>query len=908
MPAAGSFDYRSHPVKIGAIIGAAGLFASALGVLGVVNITFLGGLGMIVGVIVLFAGRNKKKREAAKAALHAAPGEAGSQPLPSATRNAAPDDGSSRRVPAGARAPSLEAAILRAAEANGGIITPTVIAADGEYSLEACEAHLKTLVDKGFAELRWRDAGGVFYEFPDLAAPAAADATEAPATPPAGPPQPDPPAADEPPRSKSDAVAASAPRERPRLRLRRSVHPAGGRTNRPARAARPARATREPRWIPAGESVIVAGREIGGMVYVGRGPVVNGEHDNAFIDPARRVAMKGDDLDAEGMSYWPNYSLIHPRSRATYLAWLAGGRSDPIHVGYVFLYFYGLERRFFVHDVAPDERAAIVAEVERLRSIYGSDRSVRSYLGAFLEAAPVVMEDAKEWEPVFERSGHELPIPVRLAVGCMVRDSEPIPARWMLSWLMTHPERRLRTPAVRAFPEFKALFELRFQERFPGGLRVTAPHRMLSLRYQAASVNFEMEITPRIAGGGIPDIADLAKPVARVWPIVEEATDDLLKFSRYLGRDPEGRGTIEAHALLPNELHALFPCPELDDLKAWAHQQMAAGGLAPVAELVERLEGAPPEKIGKRRLTGAADALARLSIGMAPDPRFALRSPKLGEPVVLFPLPASITRLEDVSAHYPPALLSLVMGTFVAHADGAVSDLERRRLIERFRSSNVLTDSEKARLHANLDWMMAVPPDLAPIRRRVKDMGDEVRHGLGRLALAVVGADGVADPAEVKAIEKLYRILGIEADVYRDLHQLAATTEPVTDGAPIVLDQERVAAIMGDTTQVSNVLHAVFAADEDDAADERTDAKGADDGSDRFAGLDARHRGLVEELLRQPSWTPQEFEKLARRFRLMPAGALKTINEWASERYDAGLIDDDGNLSVNRDLLDAPVA
>ena len=382
----------------------------------------------------------------------------------------------------------------------------------------------------------------------------------------------------------------------------------------------------------------------------------------------------------------------------------------------------------------------------------------------------------------------------------------------------------------------------------------------------------------------------------------------------------------------------------------WAEQQMAAGGLAPVAELIERLEGAPPEKIGKRQLTKAADALARLSIGMAPDPRFDLRSPKLGEPVMLFPLPAGITRPEEVSAHYPPALLSLIMGAFVAHADGAVSDLERRHLTTFFRSSSVLTDSEKARLQANLDWMMAVPPGLAPIRRRVKDMGDEVRHGLGRLALAVVGAGrGPSIPpkqgdrrqkalrhvAHVRylrkllAIKKLYRILGMEADdVDRDLHALAAADEPVTvfrpttaepeyavpapqaaepaaDSAPIVLDQERVAAIMADTTEVSNVLHAVFADEADDAPEERPDA---DDGSDRFAGLDARHRGLTAELLRQPSWTPQDFEKLARQFRLMPAGALETINEWAFERYDAGLIDDAGNLSVNREILDAPAA
>ena len=888
MPAAASFDYRSRPVNIGAIIGSAGLVAFLLGVLGVVNVTFLGAIGMIAGFIVLASGKGKKKREAARTALHAAPG-----------------DGPG---PAGGSAPGLETVILRAAAANGGTITPAAIAADGEYSLEECKAHLQTLVNKGHAELRMRDSGAVFYAFPDLAA------IEAPA-PQVAPPKPGRPAADEPPRPEPVSEPAAPRRSAPRDR------------------ARPVRATRKPRWIPAGESAIVAGREIGGMVYVGRGPVVNGAPDNAFIDPTRPVAVKADDADAEGMSYWPNYSSIHPRSRATYLAWLADGRSDPgVNVGYAFLYFYGLERRFFVHDADPDERRAIMAEVDRLRSVYGSNRSVRNYLDAFLEAAPVVIGGAKEWAPVFERSGHELPIPVRLAVGCMLRDSQPIPAAWMLSWLMTHPETRLRTPAVRAFPEFKALFEIRFHQRFPTGIKVTAPRRTLSLSYQAASTNFDVDITPQIDGGGIPDIADLSKPVARVTPIADEATDDLLKFSRYLGRNPEGRGTIEAHALLPEELHGLFPCPELDELKEWAEQQMADGGLAPAAELVERLEGAPPEKIGKRQLTGAADALARLSIGMAPDPRFALRSPKLGETVMLFPLPAGITRLEEVSAHYPPALLSLVMGTFVAHADGAVSDLERRHLIQRFRSSNVLTDSEKARLQANLDWMMAVPPDLAPIRRRVKDVGDEVRHGLGRLALAVVGADGAVDPAEVKAVEKLYRILGIEADdVYRDLHALAAADEPVTvfrptsaepeyavpapqaanpaaDSAPIVLDQERVAAIMADTTEVSNVLHAVFADEADDSPEERPEAADADDGSDRFAGLDARHRGLTEELLRQPSWTPQDFEKLTRQFRLMPAGALETINEWAFERYETGLIDDGERISVNREILDAPAA
>lgn len=56
---------------------------------------------------------------------------------------------------------------------------------------------------------------------------------------------------------------------------------------------------------------------------------------------------------------------------------------------------------------------------------------------------------------------------------------------------------------------------------------------------------------------------------------------------------------------------------------------------------------------------------------MAPDPRFALRSPKLGEPVVLFRLPEGIAALEEVSEKYKNTLLAIALGSFVAHADGA---------------------------------------------------------------------------------------------------------------------------------------------------------------------------------------------------------------------------------------------
>ena len=232
--------------------------------------------------------------------------------------------------------------------------------------------------------------------------------------------------------------------------------------------------------------------------------------------------------------------------------------------------------------------------------------------------------------------------------------------------------------------------------------------------------------------------------------IVEEATNALDKYSRFLGRNPEGRDTIEAHALLPERLWPLFPCAEIEDLRHWAEEIIDAGGLSPIEEIIERLEGAPPEKIGKRQLIGAADALARLSIGLAPDPRFALRSPKPGEPVVLFRLPEGITALEEVNERYKSILITIAIGSFVAHADGMIAAKERRALENRINATDI-SESEHVRLLANLKWILTVPLDLALLRRRLQDVPENARYELGQVALAMATVDGVIDPGENKS-------------------------------------------------------------------------------------------------------------------------------------------------------------
>ena len=78
--------------------------------------------------------------------------------------------------------------------------------------------------------------------------------------------------------------------------------------------------------------------------------------------------------------------------------------------------------------------------------------------------------------------------------------------------------------------------------------------------------------------GEIPDISSLSKLLNVAKVLVDEATDALGKYSRFLGRNPEGRNSIEAHALLPECLWPLFPCTEMEDLRRWAEGIIESGG------------------------------------------------------------------------------------------------------------------------------------------------------------------------------------------------------------------------------------------------------------------------------------------------------------------------------------------
>jgi len=180
-------------------------------------------------------------------------------------------------------------------------------------------------------------------------------------------------------------------------------------------------------WIPPGQSISVEDREIpGGMLYFGtrlRSEAYSSD-EPSLINPNVPVNWSNPTNSSIDIGYWPSYSEISPGSRAAYLNWLIGGRCDPeCNIQYVFIFFYGLERRFFIDmarsDSAKEDLVQIVVEVKRLIDIYGSNRSFVSYADSLLNAVLLKQLPARYYdtEPPSENHDYEFPVNVRYALA-----------------------------------------------------------------------------------------------------------------------------------------------------------------------------------------------------------------------------------------------------------------------------------------------------------------------------------------------------------------------------------------------------------------------------------------------------------------------------------------------------------
>ncbi|VVP42834.1 hypothetical protein PS900_04960 [Pseudomonas fluorescens] len=679
------------------------------------------------------------------------------------------------------------------------------------------------------------------------------------------------------------------------------------------------------RWVPADESVSVAGFSLpGGMLYVGSALGRYDAQEPSLLNPKLRIAKSYVDIEERLMSYWPSFHSISPEARRAYLQWLEGGRRDPLaDTGYVFLFFYGLERRALVDAVSDPQVKAeiplIVKEVQRLLDIYGDNRSFRGYAEGFLDYLGNQTLDPKLYlgpPPDAVAYSYEMPLPLRIGLGQHAANKRQLDANWALAWALADPNISKRTPVTRCKEVFAALFKLKYASAHPTGLMLAQNKTKLKASYRPASA---VLMAPLLNVGDLPDVMATSGTRKSLQLLVELCTSELEPYSRYLGRNPESAEALEGLLQLPVTLWPATARTELDELQSKIGDDLIVMSFG---ELAGRFKSAGA--LSRDKVLALARALESLHIGIEPDVLAGSRTPKAEDRIALF-----VTQPEDgslrASAAYNAASVTLELASSVASADGDTSNEEVSLLAQHIDSWSHLSVAHRKRLKAHLQIQIQQPPTLASLKKKLDPLTVEAKRTIASFLAHLAQADGIVSPAEVKLLERVYKALQLDSQLlYSDLHGAAAEasitpvkpatsstpSEPCTQSAAVakqgfVLDHKRIAELQRETAEVSALLAQVFTDDRVEEPEQAVEAvESATETNADVAGLDLEHSAFLRLLISRAEWSRSELEAAASDMELMLDGALEQINDMAFERFDMPVTEGDDPIEINTDILE----
>lgn len=696
-------------------------------------------------------------------------------------------------------------------------------------------------------------------------------------------------------------------------------------------------------WLSKGENATVQGYEItDGLIYLGQGLTCVGSdyyNEPALIDPSLPVDRTSPDYEGLSMGYWPSYGSLRPSARAAYLSWLETGRSDPeAYIGYVFLYYYGLERRLFadpeVSDKAINERRIIVDEIRRLNSVYDENSSFRRYSNNLLRYVKVqdsnreeLLLEAKENEElnysnyINSRSNiYHLDEDNWIGLSYFAEQDRPLPAEWALKFAYNKVIQNggLRTPARRCVDKFQNLFMTKYTSRFGDGIVLGASKNRMKVTYHSASSGLNYGSLETYLD--IPSV-NVGKYEKKLVDLFYECTDQLDAYSRYLGRNPDDTNSVQALSNLPSELLEKNLNSELGDFvnQVRASLETEEFTLLETEQFTRFWEVEGVNKYRKKESIEIAQFLFKLGIGIEPDLRFGSIKFERNSRVVLFGLdPEKFPK--SPSKEYKIALIILHLTTTLGMADGRFSEEEERYLDEYIENLFKLNEEEKVRLEAYLYWLKEVNPGIAGIKRRIEAIESQKRRSILQFLIKVANADGYVDPGEVEVLQNIASIFGLDPDkVYHEIHAHQASGEdPVLimkgeeqKGYSIPsrnkdegddLDIDRINKTLKQTEEVQSILTEIFTED-DEGLEE--DEHGNEDkkGDDLWLGLDSVHTSLIQKMIERSECSRTEFEQICNSLGLFPNGALEVINEAFYEEFEEDFLYDEDEIKINTELV-----
>lgn len=641
------------------------------------------------------------------------------------------------------------------------------------------------------------------------------------------------------------------------------------------------------------------------------------------------------------LPYWPTYRGADPSQRAYYLNWLLSGKNDPnVPLGYVFIYFYGLERRVLEDR---QDHHTIAEEVLRLMGIYCGSRSFQRYASSFLWLTIVLGLERGQIPPDFieqaaTATAHWSEENLALWLACCLALQMPLSARAALR-IAQHDPRTPRSVIIKRHPEmFERLFEKRYTDRFGSGFVPKAAKRNRKLTYIAASSSLARYRTGNswLATKQIPNALGLSsqfEPLIETWNSVIE---DLRQYDRAHQKSDGRELTGAMYESLPADLRT-EDHPDFDRWYAVMARNITQDGwtLVSMSEFAE-LKGIEYRyRLTKTQCSQILSTVDALGMAVEPDSRLSNQHYRWEDVVSIFPKEDDDA---DDFGSYQAAATLLRLGLSIAMADGQVNDLELARLTKHLEAQFNLTEAQAIRLEHLQYILRKFDFDAASVYRSLKrTLTESQRRAVGEFLVAIAAADQEVTLPERQALSRAYSALGLRSS---ELDKLVPATPSVPaeqlpsessietsaiGSESVFLDADRIRQIMAETEQVSTFLRQALQADEDfeersvastnadgpivltapaDSVDAETLGPKPPTHARVSTGLSSRYEPFLTTVLAQEQWNRAELDGIARQQGVMLNGALEAINEWSLEQFgDLLLQEDGGNISVQTGLM-----
>lgn len=654
-------------------------------------------------------------------------------------------------------------------------------------------------------------------------------------------------------------------------------------------------------WVPAGKSIEIHGHHIdGGMLYVGS--KASESENPAFINTKLPVA-EFDNYRIDAMGYWPSYSRISSEARGAYLAWLAGGKNDPnAAIGFVFLFYYGLERRVLVdypEGVVDDEEMRLIkTEVTRLLNIYGSKSgSIRGYFSNFLSVLLLLERQNEKLynNPIPENlKGYEIPFYLKAYLGQCSLDGIPMPAIAAYLWVVYDSTIVKRTPAQRCEQECKQLFMLRYEEKFGDGILLPQNKTRVKISYHAASSNLYRTSLNLSSYEKLPDITVLSSIRNKLEKLIDGCTNELDRYSRYLGRNGKEQGNKKALTLLPTELVVVAKKEQIRSVRDLLDTNDSIA--LPLSKLLTPI--LEEERPTREAMVALAKVLEMEGMGMEPDV-LAYQYELTNENVVLV-FPSGHTKTADRdNTIYLLNILVVELADAIARADGTVDAAELESIRQYLDSIKDLSPYQRDRLKKHLEFLQYTPVKESSIKKKLKAIPQSDLAVLLASVNRVVLADGIIDHAEIQFLERLYKHLDIDpALLYHQLHTPTESVAITKHDGEHALDFERVESLKKESAEVSSILSEIFMAEDDDEFEESQLPAEEDGETEQPLALDDDQMQFLVNLVSQPSWTRDELIALAEKHGIMLDGTLELMNEQSLDVYGIPITEGDDPLEI----------